>query len=146
MEKYFKACVRSFLLYGSETWPLSTEDLSRIRRCDHAMIRWLSNAKLEQKHSTGDLRRRVHVHHVKDVLRWNRLRLSGHFYRQVETWTYKITSFNVYGPASRGWPKIRWKNVVNQLTTNVPYHVETSQLISNANQLTGFYMIGNIGR
>ena len=40
--KVFKAVVRSVLLYASETWPLSTEDLSRIKRCDHAMIRWLS--------------------------------------------------------------------------------------------------------
>ena len=31
------------------------------------------------------------------------------------------------------------------LTTNVPHHIETSQLISNANLLTGFYMMGNIG-
>ena len=43
--KVFKACVRSVLLHGSETWPLSTEDLSRIKRCGHAMIRWLSNLK-----------------------------------------------------------------------------------------------------
>ena len=31
-------------------------------------------------------------------------------------------------------------------TTNVPNHIETSQLIYIANQLTGFYMMGNIGR
>ena len=30
--------------------------------------------------------------------------------------------------------------------TNVPHHIETSQMICNAFQLTGFYMIGNIGR
>ena len=35
---------------------------------------------------------------------------------------------------------------VNPLTTYVPHHIETSQLICIANQLTGFYMIGNIGR
>ena len=35
---------------------------------------------------------------------------------------------------------------LNQLTTNVPHHIETSQLICNANQLNGFYMMGNIGR
>ena len=34
----------------------------------------------------------------------------------------------------------------NPLTTNVPYHTETSPLICNANQLIGFYMMGNIGR
>ena len=34
-------------------------------------------------------------------------------------------------------------NLVNPLTTNVPHHIDTSQLISNANQLTGFDMMGN---
>ena len=38
-----------------------------------------------------------------------------------------------------------FQDPVNPLTTNVPHHIETSQLISNANQLTGFYMMGNIG-
>ena len=34
---------------------------------------------------------------------------------------------------------------INPLTTNVPHHIETSPLICIANQLTGFYIIGNIG-
>ena len=34
----------------------------------------------------------------------------------------------------------------NSLTTNVPHHIETSQLTCFANQLTGFCMMGNIGR
>ena len=36
--------------------------------------------------------------------------------------------------------------IINILTTNVPYHIEISQLICIANQFTGFYMMGNIGR
>ena len=36
-------------------------------------------------------------------------------------------------------------NTFNPLTTNVPHHIETSQLICSANQLTGFYMMGDIG-
>ena len=36
--------------------------------------------------------------------------------------------------------------IFNPLTTNVPCHIESSQLICNANQLTGFYMMGNIAR
>ena len=35
---------------------------------------------------------------------------------------------------------------INPLTTSFPHHIETSQLICNTNQLTGFYMMGNIGR
>ena len=36
--------------------------------------------------------------------------------------------------------------IINSLTTNVPHYIKTSQLICFANQLTGFYMMGNIGR
>ena len=36
------------------------------------------------------------------------------------------------------------KTFVNPLTTNVPYHVETSQLICTANQLTVFFMTGTL--
>ena len=34
---------------------------------------------------------------------------------------------------------------VNPLRTNVLHHIGTSQLICNAKQLTGFYMMRNIG-
>ena len=34
----------------------------------------------------------------------------------------------------------------NPLTANVPHYIEISQLICIADQLTGFYMMGNIGR
>ena len=44
------------------------------------------------------------------------------------------------------WSIYEMKDKINPLTTNVPYHIETSQLICIANQLTGFYMMGNIGR
>ena len=36
--------------------------------------------------------------------------------------------------------------VFNALMINVPYYIETSQLISIANQLTVFHMMGNIAR
>ena len=42
--------------------------------------------------------------------------------------------------------KLIFFNPLNPLTTNVPHYIETSQLICNENQLTGFYMMGNIGR
>ena len=37
--KVFNACVRSALLYGSETWAPNAADLQRLRRNDRAMIR-----------------------------------------------------------------------------------------------------------
>ena len=35
---------------------------------------------------------------------------------------------------------------INPLTTNVPHHIDTCQLICTASQLNGFYMIGNTDR
>ena len=35
---------------------------------------------------------------------------------------------------------------VNPLTTSVPHYIETSRFICDAYQLTGFYMMSNIGR
>ena len=44
------------------------------------------------------------------------------------------------------WRNLHHKNQINPWKTNVPHHIETSQLIYIANQLTGFYMMGNISR
>ena len=38
------------------------------------------------------------------------------------------------------------KNLHFYFKANVPNHIETSQLICSANQLTDFYIIENIGR
>ena len=40
---------------------------------------------------------------------------------------------------------INWNWTLNPLMTDAPHHIETSQLICRANQLTGFYMMGNTG-
>ena len=110
----FVTCARSVLLYGSETWPLSKDDLYRIKRCDHAMLRWICGVKITQPHSTESLRRRLQVPCIEDVLRENRLRLFGHRYRQDESlWTKKIMNLQIDGPTPRGRPKLRWSDVVN---------------------------------
>ena len=107
----FKACVRSVFLYGSGTWSLSKENLSQFKRCDHAIC-WLCNVKKEQKHSTEDLRRKIHVHYIEDIFRWNRLRLSGHL-STGDIMDKVDMSFNVDGPTSWGRPMLMWKDVVN---------------------------------
>ena len=78
------------------------------------MIHCLCNVKIEQKDSTEDLRRGIHVHHIEDVLRWNRLEAVWSFISTGgNTWTKKIMKLNVDGPTCRGTPKLKWKDVVN---------------------------------
>ena len=110
----FVTCARSVLLYGSETWPLSKDDLYRLKRCDHAMLHWICGVRIMQPHSTDSLRRRLQVPCIEEVLRWNRLRLFGHRQRQDDSlWTKKIMSLEIDAPTPRGRPKLRWRDVVN---------------------------------
>ena len=107
-------CARSVLLYGSETWPLSKDDLYRLKRCDYAMLRWICGVRIMQPHSTDNLRRRLQVPCIEEVLRWNRLRLFGHRQRQDDSlWTKKIMTLEIDVPTPRGRPKLRWRDVVN---------------------------------
>ena len=48
----------------------------------------------------------------------------------------------------RSWVKQsqHFANSINPVTTNVPHHIETSQSICNADQLTDPYMVENTGR
>ena len=109
----FVRCARTVLLYGSETWPMSQYDLYRLKRCDHAMIRWICGVKLMDPHSTQNLRERLQIPSIEDMLRWNRLRLYGHRYRQSDDlWSKKVMSLEVEGPSLRGRPKLRWSDVV----------------------------------
>ena len=59
----------SVLLYGSETWPLSQEDLYRLKRSDHAMIRWICRVELVQLHSTNDLKFKLRITDLEDITR-----------------------------------------------------------------------------
>ena len=93
--KVFKGCIRSVLLYGNETWPLCREDLSQIKRCDHAMIHWLSNVKIKQKHSTEDVRRKIYVHHIEYVLKWMFSVLS--LYERRASFCMRLISRKLHG-------------------------------------------------
>ena len=52
----------------------------------------------------------------------------------------------ILGNVMQCWQCCEWLQKLNSLTTNGFHHIETSQLICNANQMTGFYVMGNIGR
>nr|XP_006819333.1 PREDICTED: uncharacterized protein LOC100372979 [Saccoglossus kowalevskii] len=51
----YKSCVRSALLYGSETWCLSENELGILRRTERAMVRVMCGVKLMDRKITEDL-------------------------------------------------------------------------------------------
>ena len=43
--RLFASVVRNTLLHATETWPMMSDVLHRLRRNDHAMIRWICGVK-----------------------------------------------------------------------------------------------------
>ena len=72
--RLYAACVRSVMVYGSETWPLKVEDITKISRADKMMIRWMCNVSLKDGRSSDELRDRLRISDITEGLRKNRLR------------------------------------------------------------------------
>ena len=72
--RLYDACVRSTMLYGSETWALRVSDATKLERSDMRMARYICGAKLSDRISCADLRERLRLEDLKLVLRKRRLR------------------------------------------------------------------------
>ena len=49
------SCVRSAMLYGSETWCLRENEMEILRKTERGMVKAMCGAKLMEKKRTGDL-------------------------------------------------------------------------------------------
>ena len=112
------ACVRSVILYGSETWAVKEEDIRRLKRTEKAMIRWMCGVSLNDRRGavtiTGEeLRERLNLECIEVVMRRGRLRWFGHVARMEEdNWVQRVRSINVEGAVARGRPKKTWDEVI----------------------------------
>ena len=112
--RLYSACVRSVMTYGSETWPLKEDDISRIARTDMQMIRWMCNVSLRERKSSEELRDRLGIPNIVDVLRRNRLRWFGHVERMNEHNPVKRSrTVVVEGNRTRGRPCKTWGQLID---------------------------------
>ena len=109
---FYGACVRSVLLYGCETWAVKEEDILRLERTDHAMIRWICGVSLKDKQYTSVLLDRLGLLSVREVMRRKRLRWFGHVERRGEdNWVSGVRTLKVQGSgkglgALKSWGKV----------------------------------------
>ena len=54
-EMIYRNCVRSAMLYGSETWCLRENEMAILRRTERAMVRAMCCAKLMERRRTEGL-------------------------------------------------------------------------------------------
>ena len=116
--KIYSACVQSSMLYGSETWALTTECKKRLEVTEMRMVRWMCGVSSRDRISNDDLRGRMRLEPIGDTLRRRRLRWCGHVERKDETqWVKRVWKMEVEGRRPVGRPKKTWNdNIKEDLT------------------------------
>ena len=102
--------VRSAMLYASECWPITTNEISRIRRTDRSMMRWICGVKLKDHVPSDSLLDRLLIPDIEELLRTKQIRWFGHVERS-SSWINKCTTVEVPGNG-RGSRKKKWRSVV----------------------------------
>ena len=106
--------MRRVLLYASETWAATQEDISRLNRND-LMIRWICSAKLRDKVPSEELRSRFGLGSMENALRCGRLRWYGLVQRMdLDTWPRKVDKTIVTGNNPRGRPRKTWLQFIKK--------------------------------
>jgi hypothetical protein len=108
--RVYAVCVRSCLLYASETWPMTKEAEQRLVRTDSRMIRSMCGIGLSRDKTIEELSALTGLEMVRSILQQQRLRWYGHVMRKNDSeWVKKIyNDWEVDGSRGRGRPKNTW--------------------------------------
>ena len=114
----YAACIRSVMLYGSETWPIKVEESQRLHRNEMAMIRWMCDVTMRDRYPCEELRAWVGIKPSVDVMRQRRLHWFGHIERREDnSWLKKVQILAVDGHSGCGRPRKTWEHVIMESWT-----------------------------
>ena len=115
--KVFKTTALPTLLYGSEVWAPSKDEIQRLEVWQNSCMRYMLGIRFS-KHgnvSSSELRRRCRLQKVEDLLRARRLRWFGHAARMDEE---RLPRKMLTGQLGRKRPvgraRTSWRKVVSE--------------------------------
>ena len=111
--RLFSSNVRSSMLHGTETWPMTSAALHRLCRNDCAMIRWICGVKPSDDPSMDELHAKLGICDLAILVRERRLRWFGHVMRSNGE-INRVRSRPVPGRKGPGRPKKTWEECVKQ--------------------------------
>jgi len=102
--KVNKSCVRSAMLYVSETWCLREKEMAILRRTERAMIRVMCGIKLMDRRNTEELIAMLGLEKSLDrMAKVNSMRWYGHVLRREgNNVLLKALHFELLGRIGRG--------------------------------------------
>ena len=92
------------MLHWAETWAMTVATLSRLRRNDCAMIRWICNVKANDEVSSDSLLSKLGLQDIDMVLRSSRMRWYGHVERS-KGWIAQVRKLNIVAQKRSGKPR-----------------------------------------
>ena len=117
------------MLYGSETWCLSENEIAILRRTERAMVRAMCGVKLMDKKKTEDLMELLGLEEsVVQLAKANAVRWYGHVLRSEDGHALRrALEFEVKGRRKRGRPKRTWRKMVEEECRRVGLKKEDAQ-------------------
>ena len=114
--RVYRSCVRSAMLYGSETWCLKEKEMAILRRTERAMVRAMCGVKLMDKRSTEELMDMLGLKETVDRLaKANAVRWYGHILRREEKHILRqALELQVDGARGKGRPRKTWRKQVEE--------------------------------
>ena len=119
--KVYRCCVRSAILYGSETWCLKENEKAILRRTERAMVRAMCSKKVVDRKTTEEQMDMLGLKKAIDRLATaNGVRWYGHVLRRGNNSVLRVAlNLEVSGKRKRGRPKKTWKKQVEEETEKV---------------------------
>ena len=101
----YKACVRSVLTYGAETWAMKAGVFQRLRTTERRMLRMICGVTLRDMVESTVIASKVGVDDLEEHLRQNRLRWFEHIVRRdKKVEIKKVLKLKIEGQKKRGRP------------------------------------------
>ena len=122
----YRSCVRSAMLYGSETRCLRESEMAILRRTKRAMVRSICGVKLVNRKNTEELMEVLGLKKTLDrMAKSNGVRWYVHVIRREEDNTLKkAMMMEMNGERKRGRPKMTWKRQVKESVKKVELKIE----------------------
>ncbi|GKE20067.1 hypothetical protein Tco_1431579, partial [Tanacetum coccineum] len=111
--KFYRVAIRPALLYGSECYPFTKAQASRVEVAELRMLRWTCGKTMVDMILNRVFRAELEVETIIHKMREGRSRWFGHVKRRPQSMPIRrVEALLVDGLRIRGRPKLRWENRV----------------------------------
>jgi hypothetical protein len=107
----YTSILRPILVYGYESWALSTRDKSKIQSCEMRVLRVIMGVTRRDRRRNEDIREELGVENILKFIERGQLRWFGHVKRMDEDrYPRRFYEWRPMGRRGVGRPRIRWKD------------------------------------